>query len=120
MHGMGCTFHLILTALPLLAMRLDTQLNSQPIHSQRNQPDTQLGEPADLLDVALTLLIRCRGKCPTSFPNPNGQGAMWNRTLWREMAHVTAVELRAFWRADVGENHVDDTPHAGLDCWSPK
>jgi len=62
---------------------------------------------------------RCRGKCPTSFPNPNGQGAMWNRTLWREMAHVTAVELRAFWRADVGENHVDSTPHAGLDCWSP-
>ena len=62
---------------------------------------------------------RCGSKCPTSFPNPNAQGAAWNRTLWRDMAHVTGVELRAMWLADVGENHADNLPHLGLDCWSP-
>jgi hypothetical protein len=62
---------------------------------------------------------RCGSKCPTSFPNPNAQGAAWNRSLWRDMAQVTGVELRALWLADLGENHVDNLPHLGLDCWSP-
>jgi len=35
------------------------------------------------------------------------------------MAHVTGIELRALWAADVGENHGDNLPHLGLDCWSP-
>jgi beta-D-xylosidase 4 len=62
---------------------------------------------------------RCGARCPTSFPNPNHQGAAWNRSLWQEMASVTGVELRALWLADLGENHVDNLPHLGLDCWSP-
>jgi beta-glucosidase-like glycosyl hydrolase len=62
---------------------------------------------------------RCGSKCPTSFPNPNAQGAAWNRSLWKDMAHVTGVELRALWLADLGENHQDNLPHLGLDCWSP-
>ena len=62
---------------------------------------------------------RCGAKCPTSFPNPNAQGASWNRTLWRDMAAVTGKELRALWVSDIGENHVENLPHLGLDCWSP-
>jgi len=62
---------------------------------------------------------RCGTKCPTSFPNPNAQGAAWNRSLWRDMARVTGIELRALWLADYGENHNDNLPHLGLDCWSP-
>lgn len=62
---------------------------------------------------------RCGSKCPTSFPNPNAQGAAWNRTLWHDMARVTGIELRALWLADLGENHVNNLPHLGLDCWSP-
>ena len=45
---------------------------------------------------------RCGSKCPTSFPNPNAQGAAWNRSLWKEMALVTGVELRALWLEVVG------------------
>eukprot|EP00931_Biecheleriopsis_adriatica_P070744 TRINITY_DN44536_c0_g1_i1.p1 TRINITY_DN44536_c0_g1~~TRINITY_DN44536_c0_g1_i1.p1 ORF type:complete len:877 (-),score=200.93 TRINITY_DN44536_c0_g1_i1:62-2692(-) len=62
---------------------------------------------------------RCGSKCPTSFPNPNMQGASWNRSLWEAMARVTGIELRALWLEDVGENHQDNLPHLGLDCWSP-
>mmetsp|Transcript_54586 Transcript_54586/g.130224 ORF Transcript_54586/g.130224 Transcript_54586/m.130224 type:complete len:930 (+) Transcript_54586:138-2927(+) len=63
---------------------------------------------------------RCRERCPTTFPNPNAQGAAWNRSLWQDMAAVTGKELRALWLADVGEFHTaKNTPHLGLDCWSP-
>jgi len=62
---------------------------------------------------------RCGSKCPTSFPNPNAQGASWNRTSWKAMAQITGIELRALWLADYGENRDDNLPHLGLDCWSP-
>lgn len=62
---------------------------------------------------------RCGDRCPTSFPNPNAQGAAWNRSLWQDMARVTGIELRALWLAGYGENHDDNLPHLGLDCWSP-
>lgn len=62
---------------------------------------------------------RCGEKCPTTFPNPNAQGAAFNRTLWKAMAAVTGRELRALWLADIGENHPNNIPHLGLDCWSP-
>jgi beta-glucosidase-like glycosyl hydrolase len=35
------------------------------------------------------------------------------------MAAVTGKELRALWVSDIGENHVENLPHLGLDCWSP-
>jgi xylan 1,4-beta-xylosidase len=32
---------------------------------------------------------------------------------------MIGVELRALWLLGVGENHGDNMPHLGLDCWSP-
>eukprot|EP00493_Phyllostaurus_siculus_P027995 UN28343 len=29
------------------------------------------------------------------------------------------MELRALWLEGVGENHLNNLPHLGLDCWSP-
>ena len=59
------------------------------------------------------------GVCATSFPDPNSLGSTFNRSAWRKMASVIGVELRALWRAGVGENHESNLPHIGLDCWSP-
>lgn len=59
------------------------------------------------------------GVCATSFPDPNALGSTWNRSVWKNMASVIGVELRAMWRAGVGENHESNLPHIGLDCWSP-
>lgn len=36
-------------------------------------------------------------RCPTSFPNPIGLGGSFNRSLWRQMASVIGLELRALW-----------------------
>ena len=58
-------------------------------------------------------------RCPTSFPNPIGLGAAFNRSLWHMMASVIGIELRALWLQGVGENHADNLPHVGLNCWSP-
>jgi len=58
-------------------------------------------------------------RCPTSFPNPIGLGAAFNRSLYRSMASVIGTELRSLWLQGVGENHDDNLPHLGLDCWSP-
>lgn len=59
------------------------------------------------------------GRCPTSFPNPNNLGASFNKTLWENMGAVIGIELRALWLQNVGENHNQNYPHIGLDCWSP-
>ena len=58
-------------------------------------------------------------KCPTSFPNPIGLAASYNRVMWKNMAEIIGVELRALWLEGVGENHENNLPHLGLDCWSP-
>jgi hypothetical protein len=53
----------------------------------------------------------------TSFPQPLGQAATWNKDLIKQVATATAVELRA--------QHNDDLKHGvvkyhhGLNCWSP-
>ena len=59
------------------------------------------------------------GRCPTSYPNPNSLGATFNVSVWRGMASVIGLELRALWLQGVGENHASNLPHLGLDCWSP-
>ena len=59
------------------------------------------------------------GRCPTSFPNPNGLGATFNRSVWRGMGAVIGIELRSLWLQGVGEDHDSNLPHIGLDCWSP-
>eukprot|EP01065_Artemidia_motanka_P043512 TRINITY_DN603_c0_g1_i1.p1 TRINITY_DN603_c0_g1~~TRINITY_DN603_c0_g1_i1.p1 ORF type:complete len:790 (+),score=175.63 TRINITY_DN603_c0_g1_i1:58-2370(+) len=59
------------------------------------------------------------GVCPTSFPNPNALGATFNRSVWKGMGQVIGLELRALWLMGVGENHDNNLPHIGLDCWSP-
>jgi hypothetical protein len=35
------------------------------------------------------------------------------------MGATIGVELRALWLQGVGENHGNNFPHLGLDCWSP-
>lgn len=66
---------------------------------------------------------RCGGsdfsKCPTSFPNPNGLGATFNKSVWQGMGNVIGLELRALWLMNTAENRQDNLPHIGLDCWSP-
>eukprot|EP00047_Mylnosiga_fluctuans_P006447 m.246915 g.246915 ORF g.246915 m.246915 type:complete len:772 (-) comp15227_c0_seq1:9-2324(-) len=62
---------------------------------------------------------KCGTKCPTSFPNPSGLGASFNRTIWKGMGRVIGVEMRSLWLQGVGEAHDSNLPHMGLDCWSP-
>lgn len=66
---------------------------------------------------------RCGGSkftmCPTSFPNPNGLGATFNKSVWQGMGNTIGVELRALWLLNAGENRAENLPHIGLDCWSP-
>lgn len=57
--------------------------------------------------------------CPTSFSMPNALGASFNMSLVHDMAAVIGVELRSLWLQGVGENHGNNLPHLGLDCWSP-
>ena len=58
--------------------------------------------------------------CPTSFPNPNALGAMFNRTMFREIGAIIGLELRALWLQGATEaSSWSGRPHAGLDCWSP-
>jgi xylan 1,4-beta-xylosidase len=59
------------------------------------------------------------GRCPTSFPNPNTLGPTFNRTIWKAMGAAIGLELRALWLQNVAENHEENLPHIGLDCWSP-
>jgi xylan 1,4-beta-xylosidase len=59
------------------------------------------------------------GRCPTSFPNPNTLGPTFNRTIWKAMGKAIGLELRALWLQNVAENHDNNLPHIGLDCWSP-
>jgi len=33
--------------------------------------------------------------------------------------HLQCSELRALWLEGLGENHKNNLPHIGLDCWSP-
>ena len=35
------------------------------------------------------------------------------------MAAVIGIELRSLWLQGVGENHNNNLPHIGLNCWSP-
>mmetsp|Transcript_8016 Transcript_8016/g.8854 ORF Transcript_8016/g.8854 Transcript_8016/m.8854 type:complete len:761 (+) Transcript_8016:22-2304(+) len=62
---------------------------------------------------------RCGTNCPTSFPNPNALGASWNMTNVLVMGQIIGIEMRALWLEGVGENHANNLPHMGLDCWSP-
>ena len=59
------------------------------------------------------------GVCPTSFPNPIGLGATFNRSVWSGMGAVIGMELRYMYLAQVGEDHSSNLPAIGLDCWSP-
>jgi beta-glucosidase-like glycosyl hydrolase len=59
------------------------------------------------------------GLCPTSFPNPIGLGAAFNRSVWHGMGAVIGMELRYMYLAQVGEDHASNLPAIGLDCWSP-
>ena len=47
--------------------------------------------------------------CATSFPEPIGLGATFDRLLIRALASVTSTEARAF----------SNNGHAGLDFWTP-
>lgn len=47
--------------------------------------------------------------CPTSFPNPLGLAATFNRTLWAYVGDVTSTEARALANQNI----------AGLAMWSP-
>ena len=47
------------------------------------------------------------GVCPTSFPNPIGLGATFNRSVWSGMGAVIGMELRYMYLAQVGEDHLE-------------
>jgi beta-glucosidase-like glycosyl hydrolase len=47
------------------------------------------------------------------------QGQSWNTSLWYDIGSVVGLELRSLWLQQVGENHANNLPHLGLDCWSP-
>lgn len=53
----------------------------------------------------------------TSFPQPLGQAATWDRQLVRAVAEATHVELRAQHNSDLKNNIVEY--HHGINCWSP-
>jgi hypothetical protein len=53
----------------------------------------------------------------TSFPQPLGQAATWDKALIHAVANATAVEIRAQHNEDM-KNHVVQYHH-GLNCWSP-
>jgi beta-D-xylosidase 4 len=62
---------------------------------------------------------RCGTKCPTSFSNPIGLSASFNMSIVKQMGAIIGLELRSLWLQGVGENHPNNLPHLGLDCWSP-
>ena len=53
----------------------------------------------------------------TSFPQPLGQAATWNKALVRSVAVATHVEIRAQHNEDMKNGLVKY--HHGLNCWSP-
>ena len=53
----------------------------------------------------------------TSFPQPLGQAATWDKSLIYEVATATHVEIRAQHNEDMRHNVVQY--HHGLNCWSP-
>ena len=53
----------------------------------------------------------------TSFPQPLGQAATWNKALIRSVAVATHVEIRAQHNEDMANGLVKY--HHGLNCWSP-
>ena len=53
----------------------------------------------------------------TSFPQPLGQAATWDKALIKEVARATHVELRAQHNEDMRNGVVKY--HHGLNCWSP-
>lgn len=58
--------------------------------------------------------------CPTTFPNPIGYGASFNKTLFSELGRIIADEARALWvLGATEESSWSGRPHVGLDCWSP-
>ena len=62
---------------------------------------------------------RCGSNCATLFPEPNGLGCTWNKTLIRNISTAIGLELRALWLEGIGEYHLSNLPHIGLNCWSP-
>eukprot|EP01012_Entosiphon_sulcatum_P000917 TRINITY_DN1015_c0_g1_i1.p1 TRINITY_DN1015_c0_g1~~TRINITY_DN1015_c0_g1_i1.p1 ORF type:complete len:776 (-),score=129.23 TRINITY_DN1015_c0_g1_i1:44-2350(-) len=59
-------------------------------------------------------------RCPTSFPNPIGFGAMFNNSLVYQMGAIIGWEARALWLAGATEpSKWSGQAHIGLDCWSP-
>jgi hypothetical protein len=53
----------------------------------------------------------------TSFPQPLGQAATWDKALIRQVAEATHVELRAQHNEDLRRSVVEY--HHGINCWSP-
>lgn len=66
-----------------------------------------------------SVLSRCGSHCPTIFPEPNGLGATFNKSLISNMSAAIGLELRALWAEGVGENKKSNLPHIGLSCWGP-
>ena len=64
------------------------------------------------------ILCTPSGKCATIWPSGPALGASFNATLFREMAHNTGVEMRAFnnlqWGPSARQNGMD-----GLSSWGP-
>ena len=53
----------------------------------------------------------------TSFPQPLGQAATWDRNLVNAVAEATTIEVRAQHNEDMRKGRV--AYHHGLNCWSP-
>ena len=66
-----------------------------------------------------SVLSRCGSYCSTMFPEPNGLGATFNKSLIYNISTAIGLEMRALWAEGVGEDHHSNLPHIGLDCWGP-
>ena len=66
-----------------------------------------------------SVLSGCGSYCPTMFPEPNGLGATFNKSLIYNISTAIGLEMRALWAEGVGSSHHSNLPHIGLDCWGP-
>lgn len=57
--------------------------------------------------------------CPTSFPNPTGMGASFNRTLWRAVANVIGREGRALHNIQRSAHGALKSGNVGVFFWTP-